>query len=80
MLCFQGLTSLLDVYGNLDNIAIVTLAPELDGALPVIQKLTQQGVVVSVGHSTADLEQGESAAKHGAGLITHLFNAMLPVS
>lgn len=76
---FQGIDSLLDVYKSLENIAIVTLAPEIKGATQVIQQLSKRGVVVAVGHSTANLEQGETAVQHGATLITHLFNAMLPV-
>uniref|UniRef100_A0A1B6JIX3 N-acetylglucosamine-6-phosphate deacetylase n=1 Tax=Homalodisca liturata TaxID=320908 RepID=A0A1B6JIX3_9HEMI len=67
-----------DVYGSLDDVKIVTLAPEIPGAMNVIPALIKQDITVSLGHSTADLQIGEDAARHGASLITHLFNAMLP--
>lgn len=74
----KGFDSLLDVYGNLTNIAIITLAPELSGCMSIIKKLVEQGITVSLGHSSADINIGEQAVSHGASLITHLFNAMLP--
>ncbi|XP_044255213.1 N-acetylglucosamine-6-phosphate deacetylase [Tribolium madens] len=74
----KGLQSVEDMYGNLDNIKIITLAPELTNADEVIRKLSQKGIVVSVGHSMANLSEGEKAINCGASLITHLFNAMLP--
>ena len=61
------------------NISIVTLAPELPGSDDIIPWLVDKEVVVSLGHSLSDLETAERAIKNGASLITHLFNAMLPV-
>lgn len=75
----KGVSTVLETYGNLDNVAIITLAPEKENALKVIQELSDRNVTVSVGHSMANLTQGEAAINHGAKLITHLFNAMLPV-
>lgn len=59
-------------------IALVTLAPERDGALEAIRLLTERGVVVSLGHSTATFEQATAAVDAGARLVTHLFNGMGP--
>ncbi len=57
-------------------VRIVTLAPELDGALEAISSLTRHGVVVALGHSACSFEQAGSAADAGARLVTHLGNAM----
>ncbi|KAL5012930.1 hypothetical protein ScPMuIL_011481 [Solemya velum] len=54
------------------------IPPELDRAGEVISEITNRGIKVSVGHSIANLVQGEEAVKNGATFITHLFNAMLP--
>lgn len=60
-------------------IRLVTLAPELDGALPVIDGLVARGVAVAVGHTDATYDQAIAAFDHGARLATHLFNAMRPL-
>lgn len=61
------------------NIGIVTLAPELDGSMEVIKLLSNNGIVVSLGHTSSDMETSLQAVQNGATFITHLFNAMLPV-
>jgi N-acetylglucosamine-6-phosphate deacetylase len=58
---------------------LVTLAPERDGALAAIDRLTGAGVLVSVGHSDATARQVAAAADHGARMVTHLFNAQRPL-
>ncbi|XP_049759818.1 N-acetylglucosamine-6-phosphate deacetylase isoform X3 [Elephas maximus indicus] len=68
----------LATYGSLDNVCILTLAPELGRSHEVIQELTARGIRVSLGHSVADLRTAEDAMQSGATFITHLFNAMLP--
>jgi N-acetylglucosamine-6-phosphate deacetylase len=63
------------------RIRLVTLAPELDGAISFIEKLTASGVVVSLGHTAASPACIRSAIQAGARLSTHLGNgshAMLP--
>ncbi|XP_063989308.1 N-acetylglucosamine-6-phosphate deacetylase isoform X2 [Diachasmimorpha longicaudata] len=74
----EGFKTLMEVYGSLDNICYVTLAPELPNACDVIAELCNRKIKVSVGHSVANLKEGEEAVRVGASFITHLFNAMLP--
>ncbi|MEM8904044.1 MAG: N-acetylglucosamine-6-phosphate deacetylase [Actinomycetota bacterium] len=62
------------------GIAMVTLAPELPGALDVIRALVDRGVVVSGGHSDATVEEAEAAIDAGMSHLTHLFNAMAPIT
>lgn len=71
--------TVLETYGSLDNVKILTLAPEKDVSGETIKALTDMGITVACGHSMASLKDGENAVKNGATLITHLFNAMLPV-
>lgn len=58
------------------GVRLVTLAPELPGALEIIQALRRQGVVISAGHSLASYEQALQAFEAGLSCGTHLFNAM----
>lgn len=54
----------------------VTIAPELPGALEVIDLLVASGVTVAVGHTEASADQARAAFDRGARLLTHAFNAM----
>jgi N-acetylglucosamine-6-phosphate deacetylase len=58
------------------GVRLVTLAPELPGALPVIKALTRRGVVVSAGHSAATYEEALAGFAAGITYGTHIFNAM----
>ncbi|OHU20926.1 N-acetylglucosamine-6-phosphate deacetylase [Mycobacteroides franklinii] len=61
------------------HIRMVTIAPELPGAMPAIELLTARGVVAAVGHTDATYEQTLQAISAGATVATHLFNAMRPI-
>jgi len=58
----------------------VTLAPELPGALDLVDVLVERGVVVSAGHSDATSTEAHRAFDRGVGTVTHLFNAMRPLA
>jgi N-acetylglucosamine-6-phosphate deacetylase len=60
-------------------VAMVTLAPELPGALAVIAALADRGVVVAAGHTDSTADQARSAVGAGLSAVTHLFNAMAPM-
>ena len=60
-------------------VGYMTLAPELDGALELVDLLHERGIVVSCGHSDASAEQAAAAFDRGVGTVTHLFNAMRPL-
>ncbi|CAB4759831.1 unannotated protein [freshwater metagenome] len=57
-------------------IKIVTIAPELPGAIELIQYLVANGIVVSLGHTNANREEAIAGFNAGAKTVTHLFNAM----
>ena len=61
------------------HIRVMTIAPELDGALEVIREAVRRGVCVSLGHSDADLNAARAAIAAGARHATHTFNAMRPL-
>jgi N-acetylglucosamine-6-phosphate deacetylase len=59
-------------------VRLVTLAPELPGALAAVAWLCARGIVVSAGHSGATYDQARAAFAAGVTMGTHLFNAMTP--
>jgi N-acetylglucosamine-6-phosphate deacetylase len=73
-----------DILGIIDrrrsDIAVVTLAPEIDGGLPLVRALRAGGIAVSLGHSGATFEEAEKAIAAGASRATHLFNRMTPMT
>jgi N-acetylglucosamine-6-phosphate deacetylase len=60
---------------NRGTVTMMTLAPELPGALELVERLVGRGVVVSCGHSDADAAQAHAAFDRGARAITHVHNA-----
>ncbi|MGH2474652.1 MAG: N-acetylglucosamine-6-phosphate deacetylase [Candidatus Limnocylindrales bacterium] len=60
----------------LDGLRLITIAPELPGALELIAWFAERGVAVSLGHSAATLEEAQAGYAAGARSTTHLFNAM----
>jgi len=58
---------------------VMTIAPELEGALELIRVAAARGVCVSLGHSDADFATTERAITTGASHATHTFNAMRPL-
>jgi N-acetylglucosamine-6-phosphate deacetylase len=62
------------------HVKLMTIAPEVDGALEVIREASKRGVTVSLGHSDATLEQARAGVAGGARHATHTFNAMRPLS
>ncbi|MEO6350280.1 MAG: N-acetylglucosamine-6-phosphate deacetylase [Candidatus Limnocylindrales bacterium] len=67
----------LDLFSQFgDAWRLVTIAPELPGALELISAVAGRGVAVSLGHSDATLDQAVAGYRAGAKSTTHLFNAM----
>ncbi len=66
---------LVDRLCDAGPVTMVTLAPELEGALDLLERLTARGITVSVGHSDADAAAAHAAFDRGATAITHVHNA-----
>lgn len=63
---------------DLDQVRIMTLASEMEGALPLIHHLSERGIIASLGHTDATYEQVIKAIAAGAKHTTHTYNAMRP--
>lgn len=61
------------------RLKVITLAPELPGALDLILRLSKRGVRVSLGHTNASFDEARRAFEFGAAHTTHTFNAMRPL-
>ena len=57
-------------------VKIMTIAPEIKGAAGLIKKMSDRGIIVSMGHSDATYAEAEAGFNAGAKGITHIFNAM----
>jgi N-acetylglucosamine-6-phosphate deacetylase len=62
------------------DVGILTIAPELEGALDLIADLVRHGHRVSLGHSGASFDAGLAGIDAGATQATHLFNRMPPLA
>ena len=61
------------------QVRMITIAPELPGAIDVIAEAAKRGVCVSMGHSDSDMQITKKAVASGARHATHTFNAMRPL-
>jgi N-acetylglucosamine-6-phosphate deacetylase len=60
----------------IDGLRLITIAPELPGALETIRFLRARGIAISIGHSAAVAAEARAGYAAGASSTTHLFNAM----
>lgn len=61
------------------HVRMMTIAPELPGAMQVIAEAAARNVCVSLGHSDAEMSIAQAAVNAGARHATHTFNAMRPI-
>jgi N-acetylglucosamine-6-phosphate deacetylase len=77
---WNGDDILAEIASARPDVGIVTVAPELDGAIGLIRDLVAHGHHVSLGHSGATYEQAMEGIRAGARQATHLFNRMTPIT
>jgi N-acetylglucosamine-6-phosphate deacetylase len=76
---FAGAEVLSEIERGAPDIGIITIAPEIDGGIDLINWLTTRGLRVSLGHSGASYDEAQAAIAAGARHATHLFNRMPPL-
>jgi N-acetylglucosamine-6-phosphate deacetylase len=64
------------IEGYEDIVKIIAVAPEMKGATVLIKKMSDRGMIVTMGHSDATFAEAEAGFQAGARGITHIFNAM----
>jgi N-acetylglucosamine-6-phosphate deacetylase len=64
---------------NRDVVRYITVAPEVDPGFAAIRRMSEAGIVVSMGHTNTDFGTAMAAAAAGVRSSTHLFNAMSPI-
>ncbi len=69
----------LAVPNDKTSVRMMTLAPEIEGGISLVQELNNRGWVVSIGHTRADIDVLDGAFKAGARHLTHFMNAMAPL-
>lgn len=74
----KAIEHIVDITGN--TLAMMTIAPELDGSAGIIQSLVSRGVIASFGHSNATYEETRQGFDYGISHVTHIFNAMPPIN
>ncbi len=77
---WTGEDILAEIAAARPDVGIITIAPEIEGALELIRDLVSHGHHVSLGHSGASYEQAVEGIRAGARQATHLFNRMTPMS
>lgn len=60
-----------------ENIARVTLAPELSGAIEYIERAKESGIAVSAGHTAANYQEGLESFNAGVNICNHIYNGMV---
>jgi N-acetylglucosamine-6-phosphate deacetylase len=73
----EVLDKILDMTSG--HLAMMTIAPELEGNIKIIRLLVGSNIVASFAHSGADYEQTLAGITAGISHVTHLFNAMSPI-